>query len=36
MTLDAKPMNRPLGLEGWLKKPKNRLFGHVRVKYVIY
>jgi hypothetical protein len=32
MTLDAKPVNRPLALEGWIEKTKNRLFGHVRVK----
>jgi len=32
MTFYAKPTNRPLALEGWLEKPKNRLFGHVRVK----
>jgi hypothetical protein len=32
MTFYAKPTNRPLALEGWFEKPKNRLFGHVRVK----
>ena len=32
MTFYAKPINRPLALEGWFEKPKNRLFGHVRVK----
>jgi hypothetical protein len=32
MMLYAKPINRPLALEGWLEKPKNRLLGHVRVK----
>jgi hypothetical protein len=26
-----KPTNRPLALKGWFEKPKNRLFGHVRV-----
>jgi hypothetical protein len=31
MTFYAKPTNRPLALEGWFEKPKNRLFGHVRV-----
>ena len=30
--INAKPTNRPLALEGWFEKPKNRLFGHVRVK----
>ena len=34
MTFYAKPTNRPLALEGWFEKPKNRLFGHVRVKSV--
>jgi hypothetical protein len=24
-----------LALEGWFEKPKNRLFGHVRVKYTV-
>ena len=32
MTFYAKSINRPLALEGWFEKPKNRLFGHVRVK----
>jgi hypothetical protein len=32
MTFYAKPTNRPLALKGWFEKPKNRLFGHVRVK----
>jgi hypothetical protein len=32
MTFYAKPTNRPLALEGWFEKPKNRLFGHVKVK----
>jgi hypothetical protein len=32
MTFYAKPINRPLALEGWFEKPTNRLFGHVRVK----
>jgi hypothetical protein len=32
MTFYAKPINRPLALEGWFEKPKNRLFGHIRVK----
>jgi hypothetical protein len=32
MTLYPKPLDRPLALEGWLEKPKNRLFGHVRIK----
>jgi hypothetical protein len=36
MTFYAKPTNRPLALEGWFEKPKNRLFGHVRVKIVVY
>ena len=31
MTFYAKPTNRPFALEGWFEKPKNRLFGHVRV-----
>jgi hypothetical protein len=31
MAFYAKPTNRPLALEGWFEKPKNRLFGHVRV-----
>jgi hypothetical protein len=31
MTFYAKPTNRPLVLKGWFEKPKNRLFGHVRV-----
>jgi hypothetical protein len=31
MTFYAKPTNRPLALEGWFEKLKNRLFGHVRV-----
>jgi hypothetical protein len=35
MTFYAKPTNRPLALEGWFEKPKNRLFGHVRVKTII-
>jgi hypothetical protein len=33
MTFYAKPTNRPLALEGWFEKPKNRLFGQVRVKH---
>jgi hypothetical protein len=32
MTFYAKATNRPLAPEGWFEKPKNRLFGHVRVK----
>jgi hypothetical protein len=32
MTLYAKPINRPLTLDEWFEKPKNRLFEHVRVK----
>ena len=36
MTLYAKPINRLLALEGWFEKPKNMLFGHVRVIYVIH
>jgi hypothetical protein len=32
MTLYAKPINKPFALERWFEKPKNRLFGHVRVK----
>jgi hypothetical protein len=32
MTLYAKPINRLLAFEGWFEKPKNRLFGHARVK----
>jgi hypothetical protein len=32
MTFYAKPINRPLALEGWFEKPRKRLFGHVRVK----
>jgi hypothetical protein len=36
MTLYAKPINRPLALEGWFEKPKNRLFGHVRIKGIRY
>jgi hypothetical protein len=32
MTFYAKPINRPLALEGWFEKPKNKLSGHVRVK----
>jgi hypothetical protein len=35
MTFYAKPINRPLALEGWFEKPKNKLFGHVRVKKFI-
>jgi hypothetical protein len=31
MTFYAKPTNRPLALEEWFEKPKNRLFGHVKV-----
>jgi hypothetical protein len=31
MTFYAKLINRPLAFEGWFEKPKNRLFGHVRV-----
>ena len=34
MMFYAKPINRPLALEGWLEKTKNRLFGHIRVKYL--
>jgi hypothetical protein len=29
--LYAKPINRLLALEEWFVKPKNMLFGHVRV-----
>jgi hypothetical protein len=32
MTLYAKPINRLLAFEEWFEKPKNRLFGHARVK----
>jgi len=35
MTLYAKPINRPLALEGWFEKPKNRLFGHVVLVVVV-
>ena len=31
MTFYAKLINRPVAFEGWFEKPKNRLFGHVRV-----
>jgi hypothetical protein len=34
MMFYAKPINRPLALEGWFEKPKNKLFGHVRVKVI--
>jgi hypothetical protein len=34
MTFYAKPTNSPLALEEWFEKPKNRLFGHVRVKTI--
>ena len=34
MTCYAKPINRPLALEGWFEKPTNRLFGHLRVNVV--
>ena len=33
MTFYAKLINRPLAFEGWFEKPKNRLFGHVRVNH---
>jgi len=32
MTFYAKPINRPLALEGVFEKPIYRLFGHVKVK----
>jgi hypothetical protein len=33
MTPDAKPIiGMPLAFEGWFEKPKNRIFGHIRVK----
>jgi hypothetical protein len=34
MTFYAKPTNRSLALEGCFEKPKNRLFGQLRVKYI--
>ena len=34
MTFYAKPTNRPLALDEWFEKPKNRLFGHERVKLI--
>jgi hypothetical protein len=36
MTFYAKPVNRPLALEGWFEKSKNRLFGHVRINIEFY